>query len=88
MSIWKIRIQSNKDDQNAMCCTVVARGDTEKDAEQLAEKDHVKNFPDLSKRPRAKACGLASNSEAKMLEDGESVRLIEYVLLHENDGGV
>jgi hypothetical protein len=88
MSIWKIRIYRNKHDQNSMCCTVVARGDTSKDAEQLAEKDHVKNFPDLSKSPCAESCGPASNSEAKMLEEGESVKLIGYVSLHENDGGV
>jgi hypothetical protein len=85
MSIWKINIYGNEDGQDALCCTVVARGDNAKDAEQLAEEDHVKNYPFLSKSPCAKSCGLASDREAQMLEEGENVSWITFELLHESD---
>ncbi len=85
MSIWKINIYGNEDSQDELCCTVVVRGDNYKDAEQLAEKVHVKNYPFLSKSPRAKSCGRASPTEEQMLEEGENISWITFVLHESND---
>ena len=90
VNIWKIDIYSNNNDQDAMCCTVVACGNTEKEAELLAEKDHAKHYPLLSKRSCAKSCGPASDivlkmltdDEIKRLKEDEEVRVIKYYLNH------
>jgi len=83
MSIWKIDIYGKKDGQDVVCCTVVVRDDSAKDAELLAEKDHAMHYPLLSKSPHAKSCGLASDKEAQQLDEGKMIGLIMYKLHNE-----
>jgi hypothetical protein len=81
MNNWKINIYRNKDDQDVLCCTVVASGDNEKDAELLAEKYHAMTYPSLSKNIRVKSCGKSAQKPDK----GENVSLLSYNLPHPSD---
>lgn len=83
MNIWKIDY-ANQDDQNAVCCTVVARGNTKEEALQLAG-DYAKHYPLHSNSPHVKSCGLVSDGEAQgLLDEGENVRLIMYISPNSN----
>lgn len=76
MCIWKIDIYANKDDQNAVCCTALVRGDTVEQALKLAA-DKAKTYALHSDRLRLKSCGLASNYRTQgQLEEDEDFRLI------------
>ena len=80
MSVWKIDVFANNTDQGIPCCTLLARGNTEAEAKQLA-LDHAKATP-FHNSPHVVPRGLASDAEALGMTAQETVRLIGYVIEH------